>query len=125
FFAVAALVTLTTITRMIEEQRGEIGILKALGYSNLEISLKYYVYALSASLLGVVFGLVIGYTALPIIIFDAYGIMYNLPELILTNYWLYTLIAAAIALLSTVVTAWFVLRSDLKSQAAVLMRPKA
>ena len=125
FFAVAALVTLTTITRMIEEQRGEIGTLKALGYSNLEISLKYYVYALSASLLGVVFGLVIGYTALPIIIFDAYGIMYNLPELILTNYWLYTLIAAAIALLSTVVTAWFVLRSDLKSQAAVLMRPKA
>ncbi|GAA4066610.1 ABC transporter permease [Amphibacillus indicireducens] len=125
FFAVAALVTLTTITRMIEEQRGEIGTLKAFGYRDLEISLKYYVYALGASLLGTLFGLVLGYTFLPVIIFNAYGMMYNLPDLILANYWSYTVIATAIAMISTVVTAWFVLRSDLKSQPAVLMRPKA
>lgn len=125
FFAVAALVTLTTITRMIEEQRTEIGTLKALGYRDFEISIKYYVYAVSASLLGTVFGLIIGYITLPIIIFNAYGIMYNLPDLILANYWSYTLIAAAIALLSTVVTAWVVLRKDLKSHPAALMRPKA
>ncbi|WP_253288755.1 FtsX-like permease family protein [Amphibacillus sp. MSJ-3] len=125
FFAVAALVTLTTITRMIEEQRGEIGTLKALGYRNWEISMKYYVYALSASLLGTIFGLVLGYTALPLIIFNAYGMLYDLPDLILTNYWSYTLISASIALLSTVITAWFVLRVDLRSQPAVLMRPKA
>src|SRR5690625_2669261 len=125
FFAVAALVTLTTITRMIEEQRGEIGTLKALGYRDFEISIKYYVYAVSASFIGTVLGLVIGYTFLPVIIFNAYGIMYNFPDLILSNYWLYTLIAATIALASTVVTAWFVLRSDLNTQPAVLMRPKA
>ena len=125
FFAVAALVTLTTITRMIEEQRGEIGTLKALGYRDLEISIKYYVYALGASLVGTILGLVLGYTFLPVIIFDAYGMMYNLPDLMLDNYWLYTIIATAIAMISTIVTAWFVLRSDLRSQPAILMRPKA
>lgn len=125
FFAVAALVTLTTITRMIEEQRGEIGTLKALGYRNWEISMKYYVYAASASLLGTIAGLVFGYTTLPLIIFNAYGILYDLPNIILTNYWSYTLISASISVISTVVTAWFVLRGDLRSQPAVLMRPKA
>ncbi|WP_440898048.1 FtsX-like permease family protein [Amphibacillus sp. Q70] len=125
FFAVAALVTLTTITRMIEEQRGEIGTLKALGYRNWEISMKYYVYATSASLLGTIAGLVFGYTTLPWIIFNAYGMLYDLPNIILTNYWSYTLISASISVISTVVTAWFVLRVDLRSQPAVLMRPKA
>lgn len=125
FFAVAALVTLTTITRMIEEQRGEIGTLKALGYLNWEISIKYYVYATSASVLGTVVGLLFGYTVLPQIIFNAYGMLYNLPDIILLNYWSYSLISAVIALFSTVVTAWFVLKSDLSSQPAVLMRPKA
>ncbi|WP_017472812.1 ABC transporter permease [Amphibacillus jilinensis] len=125
FFAIAALVTLTTITRMIEEQRGEIGTLKALGYLNGEISLKYFAYAISASLLGTVFGLLLGYLILPRIIYDAYRMLYNLPDLILANYWLYTVISLTIALLSTVLTAWIVLRVDLRSHPSVLMRPRA
>lgn len=125
FFAIAALVTLTTITRMIEEQRGEIGTLKALGYLNKEVSLKYYVYAISASLAGTILGLLLGYLLLPRIIYDAYRILYNLPDLVLSNYWSYTLISSAIAIISTVLTAWVVLRVDLRSSPAVLMRPRA
>ncbi|SEO04130.1 putative ABC transport system permease protein [Amphibacillus marinus] len=125
FFAIAALVTLTTITRMIEEQRGEIGTFKALGYSNLAVSLKFYVYAISASAVGTIVGLLFGYLILPQIIFNAYRMLYNLPDIELSNYWLYTLISAGISLFSTVLTAWYVLRVDLKSHPAVLMRPRA
>ncbi|WP_067839019.1 FtsX-like permease family protein [Amphibacillus sediminis] len=125
FFAIAALVTLTTITRMIEEQRIEIGTLKALGYSNWEVSLKYYLYAISASLFGTLFGLILGYQILPRIIYNAYQILYNLPKLTVAGYWSFTLISAAIALCSTVLTAWAVLRVDLRSHPASLMRPRA
>ncbi|MCZ0704305.1 putative ABC transport system permease protein [Natronobacillus azotifigens] len=125
FFAIAALVTLTTITRMIEEQRGEIGTLKALGYTNWQVSLKYYLYAILASALGTVLGLILGYQLFPRIIYNAYRILYNLPDLIVSSYLFYTLLSAAIALTCTIVTAWAVLRKDLKSSPSVLMRPKA
>lgn len=125
FFAIAALVTLTTITRMIEEQRGEIGTLKALGYTNWEVSLKYYLYAIVASVMGTVFGLILGYQLFPRIIYNAYRIMYNLPDLVISSYLSYTLISIVIALTCTIVTAWVVLRVDLRSSPAVLMRPRA
>lgn len=125
FFLIAALVTLTTVTRMIEEQRVEMGTLKALGYTDRDIQKKYYLYALSATLVGAIFGLVLGYTLLPKVIFNAYQILYNLPPLALDFYWSFTLISFAVALFSSLVTAWYVLRKDLKTTPAILMRPKA
>lgn len=125
FFAIAALVSLTTVTRMIEEQRIQLGTLKALGYSNFDISLKYLVYATTASLVGSLFGLIIGYELLPRIVYNAYGMIYDLPKLEISYYLNYALISIAIAIICTGVSAWIVLREDLKSTPAVLMRPKA
>ncbi len=125
FFLIAALVTLTTVTRMIEEQRVEMGTLKALGYTDRDIQKKYYLYALSATLVGAILGLVLGYTLLPKVIFNAYQILYNLPPLALDFYWSFTLISLAVAIFSSLVTAWYVLRKDLKTTPAILMRPKA
>ena len=125
FFLIAALVTLTTVTRMIEEQRVEMGTLKALGYTDRDIQKKYYLYALSATLVGAILGLVLGYTLLPKVIFNAYQILYNLPPLALDFYWSYTLISLVVALFSSLVSAWYVLRKDLKTTPAILMRPKA
>lgn len=81
FFLVAALVCLTTMTRMVEEQRVQIGSLKAMGYSGLAISRKYLLYGLLPSLTGGVFGLVIGYILFPKMIFTAYQIMYQMPNI--------------------------------------------
>lgn len=124
FFLIAALVTLTTVTRMIEEQRTEIGTLKALGYSDRDIQKKYYIYSLSASTIGAILGLAIGYTLLPNIIFNAYRILYDLPNLSLAFYWSFTMISFVIAILSTLIASWYVLKNDLKSTPAILMRPK-
>ena len=86
FFLVAALVCLTTMTRMVEEQRVQIGALKALGYSRLSISRKYIGYGLLPSLVGGVLGLVIGYILFPKMIFTAYQIMYQMPDIELHAY---------------------------------------
>ena len=125
FFAIAALVSLTTVTRMIEEERIQIGTLKALGYSNFDISLKYLVYATTASLFGSFIGLILGYQFFPRLIYNAYSIMYNLPSLQISYYLKYALISIAIAIACTGLSAYVVLREDLKSLPSVLMRPKA
>ena len=82
FILVAALVCLTTMTRMVEEQRTQIGTLKALGYSKFDIMGKFLLYATLAALLGSISGLLIGYNLFPRLIFDAYGMLYTLPNLI-------------------------------------------
>ncbi|QIL46938.1 FtsX-like permease family protein [Vagococcus coleopterorum] len=125
FFLIAALVCLTTMTRMVDEKRGEIGTLKALGYSNFDISLKYIIYAILASLIGSGLGLLIGYHVFPKIIIDAYGNLYNTPSAEVSYYWSYTLQSVIVALLCTVLSALVVLRYDLFSSPATLMRPKA
>ncbi|MFA9377261.1 MAG: FtsX-like permease family protein [Lachnotalea sp.] len=125
FFAIAALVSLTTITRMIEEQRVQIGTLKAQGYTNGEISLKYYVYALSAGILGGLLGLVLGFYGIPRIIINAYSSMYDFPNRQLVFYIPLELISLGIAVFCTGISAWAVLRQELKSTPAQLMRPKA
>lgn len=125
FFAIAALVSLTTVTRMIEEQRIQIGTLKALGYNNFDISLKYLVYATTASLFGSFIGLLLGYQFFPRLIYNAYSVMYNLPDLQISYYLKYALISIAIAIACTGLSAYVVLRDDLKSLPSVLMRPKA
>lgn len=86
FFLVAILICLTTMTRMVEENRLEIGTLKALGYKDLEISWKYIIYASIASISGCIIGILIGSTALPKIISNAYGSIYTVPKIILYYY---------------------------------------
>ncbi len=125
FFMIAALVCLTTMTRMVDEKRSEIGTLKALGYANWEISLKFIVYATLASVAGSVLGLIIGFNTFPKIIFNAYGSMYNLPDVRLTYYTSYSVQSIVVALICTLLSSLIVLRIDLLSTPAALMRPKA
>ena len=124
FFLVAALVCLTTMTRMVEEQRVQIGSLKAMGYSGLAISRKYLLYGLLPSLTGGVFGLVIGYILFPKMIFTAYQIMYQMSNIELRAYGgisAYSLLAAVAC--TTLATLWACL-ATLRETPASLMRPR-
>ncbi len=126
FFAlVAALVSLTTMTRMVDEQRINIGTLKALGYGKKDIAFKYIFYAFTATMIGSLIGISVGYTLFPIIIFNAYGLMYALPPLVLK----FNLSLAAILILAsialTTVTAYLASSNELRENPASLMRPKA
>ncbi|MCQ4924272.1 FtsX-like permease family protein [Tissierella carlieri] len=126
FFAlVAALVCLTTMTRMVDEQRINIGTLKALGYGRWDITFKYIFYALAATIFGCIIGIGIGYTLFPTVIFNAYGIMYILPSITLRfNVSLATFISlGAIGLTTT--TAFLACNNELRENPASLMRPKA
>ncbi|WP_151736943.1 ABC transporter permease ['Paenibacillus yunnanensis' Narsing Rao et al. 2020] len=125
FFLIAALVSLTTMTRMVEEHRLQIGTLKALGYGNNDIMAKFLVYGTLASLAGSAVGLAVGFTLLPAIVFNAYGSLYNLPDLIKSFYPSYSIISIIVALVCTTLTAWLAARVELRSNASVLMRPKA
>lgn len=125
FFLIAALVSLTTMTRMVEEQRLQIGTLKALGYSNGDIMKKFLIYGTFASVAASIVGLAIGYTVFPTIIYDAYGSLYNLPDISLNFYTSYSIMSVAVALLCTTFTAIVTTRVELRSDASVLMRPKA
>lgn len=125
FFLIAALVSLTTMTRMVEEKRMEIGSLKALGYKNSEIAFKFLIYASIASLSGAALGLIVGYYLFPTIIFDAYGQLYNIPDFVTPWYLSYSVIGILVAVLCTAGAAMIVLRIDLFSTPASLLRPKA
>ncbi|MFC7677937.1 FtsX-like permease family protein [Paenibacillus sp. GCM10028914] len=125
FFLIAALVSLTTMTRMVEEQRLQIGTLKALGYSNWDIMKKFLVYATLASVTAAAAGLAVGYTLFPSIIFDAYGSLYNLPSIRISFYMSYSVLSVVVALLCTTMTALIASRVELRSNASVLMRPRA
>lgn len=124
FFLIAALVSLTTMTRMVEEKRMEIGSLKALGYKNGQIAFKFLVYAVTASLCGSIIGLVLGYYLFPTIIFNAYGQLYDIPNFVTPWYLSYSLIALLVAILCTAGAAMIVLRIDLFNTPASLLRPK-
>ena len=124
FFLVAALVCLTTMTRMVEEQRVQIGSLKAMGYSGFAISRKYLFYGLLPSLTGGLIGLVIGYILFPKMIFTAYQIMYQMPNIELRAYGgisAYSLLAAVAC--TTLATLWACL-ATLRETPASLMRPR-
>ena len=81
FFAVAALISLTSMTRMVEEQRMQIGTLKALGYNQIQIISKYILYASSASIIGGVLGMCVGFITLPQILWALYSMMYQIKDL--------------------------------------------
>lgn len=125
FFLVAVLICLTTMTRMVEENRTEIGTLKALGYSNLEISKKFVIYAALASIFGSIIGILIGSSGLPYIVNKAYGDMFNLPKLEIHYYTSYIIQSIIVSILCTVGAALFVLKSELKDNPSNLMRVKA
>lgn len=125
FFLVAALVCLTTMTRMIEEERTQIGTLKALGYGSLLISSKYLVYALLASFIGAVLGMLLGFQLFPRIIMSLYGGMYDIPHMLSPFHWDYALLSLAIAVVTTVSAALTASLNALRSTPAYLMQPKA
>ncbi len=125
FILVAALVCLTSMGRMIEEQRTQIGTLKAIGYTNSEIIFKYMFYAAAATLTGAVFGVLTGMQLFPTVIIVAYGIMYNIPELCTPVDVPTAIVSIAVCLAAMLITVFFSCRSVLSEQAAQLMRPKA
>ena len=125
FVMVAALVCLTTMTRMVEEQRTQIGTLKALGYKNGAIIFKYMFYALTAAIAGAAIGMLVGMKIFPAIIITAYGMMYAIPDILLPYDFVLIACTTAAAVLLTVVTVYFSCSSILHDCPAALMRPKA
>lgn len=126
FFLVAALISLTTMTRMVEEQRTQIGTLKALGYSKLSIAGKYLNYALLASVGGSIVGVLFGEKIFPFIIVYAYKIMYkHIPHIVIPYHLSYGLMATAAAVACTFLATLFSCYRELASTPAVLMRPPA
>lgn len=125
FFLIAIFISFTTMTRMVEEEREYIGIMKALGYSNNKILTKFITYAVLATTIGSVLGLLVGYMFIPELIFYAYASMYNFPSSLLQGYTLYTAIALIAAFASTVGASLLAVRHSLRSNAATLLQPKA
>ena len=124
FFLVAALVCLTTMTRMVEEQRVQIGSLKAMGYSSLAISRKYIFYGLLPSLTGGLMGLVIGYILFPKMIFMAYQIMYQVPDIELRAYPGISVFSVLAAVACTTLATLWACFATLRETPASLMRPR-
>lgn len=125
FFALALLISLTTMSRMVDENRTQIGTMKALGYSNLGISFKYFTYAFIATIIGSILGLFIGFWLFPTIIVNAYGVQYQLPDAQLDFYTGIALLSVIGAILATGIATLVSLWSLLKNNAAILLRPKA
>lgn len=125
FFLVAALVCMTTMNRMIEEQRTQIGVLKALGYSNGTIMLKYLFYSGTAAFVGCVSGYLGGTYLLTKVIWNAYGIMYDMTDICYYIDWQILIISTVVSLLCSMGVTWFSCRVELSEVAASLMRPKA
>lgn len=125
FYLVAALVALTTMTRMVEEERTQIGTLKALGYNKELIMLKYLVYCGLASVLGSTAGLAVGFKLLPALIYNAYGVMFHLPELVSDYNFTIASVSSGLAILSTVGATVYAVNEALKEKPATLMLPRA
>lgn len=125
FILVAVLVCITTMNRMVEEQRTQIGVLKAIGYGEGAIMSKYMIYSGLASVVGCVVGFFLGTWAFPNVIWAAYGIMYRAEDLVYVLDWKMAVFCLAVAILCSVGTTWFSCRVELSQVAAQLMRPKA
>ncbi|WP_169333934.1 FtsX-like permease family protein [Allofustis seminis] len=125
FFFIAILISLTTMTRMVDEEREYIGIMKAMGYRRQEIALKFIVYAFLATTLGAAMGLFIGYPLFPQLIYNSYRSLYNLPDIQLDTYPLFTATALFASYLATVFATLLAVLHSLRLSAAQLLRPKA
>ena len=125
FYLVAALVCMTTMTRLVDEQRGQIGIFRALGYSKKQVIGKYVSYAFLASLIGSIFGIILGQLLFPTVIYNAWKLMYLLPDMKLSYPINYVIICfLAFSALMMFVT-YLVVKKDLVEVPASLLRPKA
>ena len=125
FFIVAVLICLKTMTRMVEEERSQIGTLKALGYSDISIMFKYILYAALATIIGSMIGVAIGYRILPDLCFEMYKNMYRLGNIKLSYYSSLTFQGMMIALLCTLGATIYTCRKTLKESPANLLRPVA
>ncbi|MBO7251140.1 MAG: FtsX-like permease family protein [Oscillospiraceae bacterium] len=126
FLLVASLVCITTMTRMVDEERTQIGTLKALGYSSQEIMSKYLFYSGSGAIIGCGFGVLVGSAVFPSILWDAYQILlYVQPNLVLTVNWLLCAIVVIVYTTVLMMVTWYCCRKALKEEPAELIRPKA
>lgn len=124
FFIVAALVCLTTMTRMVDEERGNIGVLKALGYSKWKIASKYVIYAAIASLAGSILGLISGMIMFPIVIFGAWNTMYTIPGVQFQLQIPLALSSIFISVAITTLAAFIACYAELVATPSLLLRPK-
>ncbi|MCH5341159.1 MAG: FtsX-like permease family protein [Acetatifactor sp.] len=125
FVLVAALVCITTMNRMVEEQRTQIGVLKAIGYGESNVMSKYLTYSGLAAVIGCVVGFLLGTWVFPRVIWAAYGIMYKAEALVYVFDWRLAVIALVVSLLCSMGTTWLSCRVELTQVAAQLMRPKS
>lgn len=125
FFFVALLVALTTMTRLVEENRGQIGTLKALGYSNAQILSEYVLYGFSASLLGCVLGFAVGFKLFPWAISSAYSMMFTVPTCLTPVRWEIIAWVAPVTISSILLATVWACWSEFVAKPAELMRPKA
>lgn len=123
-YLVAALVTLTTMTRFVDEERTNSGTLKALGYGNWDIIKKFTLYGFVASTIGAILGIIAGHTVLPLIVYNAYADGFTLPRIELNFYPGITIIALVLAFLSAVLPAYIVASKELIEKPAALLLPK-
>jgi putative ABC transport system permease protein len=124
FFLVAALVSLTTMTRMVQEKRVEIGTFKAMGYSRAAIVCHYLIYSLSASIIGSIMGMVIGFRLFPPLIMNAYGSLYTMPETVITFNRTLGIQSTMLAVILTTAAAAVSTMDELREVPATLMRPR-
>ncbi|MDD2258829.1 MAG: FtsX-like permease family protein [Bacilli bacterium] len=125
FFLIAALVALSTMTRMIEEERTQIGTLKSLGYSRGSIIFKYLLYSSAACVVGAIIGVFTGFQALPQLIYNTYATMYHLPKLITELNWIYTVFSSLIMFIIILSATLFAGLTTLKANTATLIIQKA
>ncbi|WP_411372639.1 FtsX-like permease family protein [Enterococcus thailandicus] len=123
-YFVAALVTLTTMARFVDEERIKSGTLKALGYENKDVIRKFTFYGLTSSLSGTILGIILGHTLLPLIVYNAYHSGFTLPKIELHFHWGISFVAILLALISSVVPAFVVASRELKENPAQLLLPK-
>lgn len=123
-YFIAALVTFTTMTRMVDEERIGAGTLKALGYSDWDVALKFVVYGFVSSMIGTVLGIVAGHTLLPWIVYSAYATKFVLPPIHLLFDPAVSVVAVVLGLVSAVLPAWLAVRSELRDKPSELLLPK-
>lgn len=123
-YFVAALVTFSTMGRMVDEERTNSGTLKALGYGNADVMLKFIVYGFAASTLGTCIGVLAGHTLLPLIVAHAYSAGFTMPDIMLKFHPWITMAAFALAWISAVVPAWLAASKELREKPASLLLPK-
>lgn len=124
-YFVAALVTLTTMTRFVGDERINNGTLKSLGYSDRDVIKKFAIYGLIAGMTGTVLGIALGHTLIPLIVYNAYKAGFTLPKIELHFYWKYTIMAVVLSLISSVLPAIIVAKKELQDTTASLLQSKS